>query len=117
MTTFKTFLAEGAAASLDFNSWTMGTLLAAYENAGYDLSSEDRRSFKALKFDKKSGKKPCFWVLCFNEEADTDEDAPDQFYITKLFLEFRDGKIAAEPQGMPSFEGTWAEMNDKLKKL
>jgi len=114
MTTFKQYLTEGSSASLDFGSWNMATLLAAYNNAGYELTATDRTTFKAMKFNKKSGKKPYFWILC-KDYASIEDDA---YYITTLHLEFTtDGKIGAEPAGMPGSEGTYAEMKKKFESL
>jgi hypothetical protein len=111
--TFKTFLTEGASAALNFASWNMSTLLDAYVNAGYDLSQQERKTFKAMKFNPKSGKKPYFWVLCENDSGDDGE-----YYITTIHLEFTsDGKIGAEPAGMPGAEGTYAEMKKEFEKL
>lgn len=112
MTSFKQYLTESAGTT--FASWTMSTLLDAYNNAGYELTADDRKSFKACKFNPKSGKKPYFWVLC-KDDASVEDDS---FYITTLHLEFTaDGKIGAEPAGMPNFEGTSAEMKKKFESL
>lgn len=117
MKTFKSFLTEGASTALSFASWNLGTLLDAYSNAGYDLSADDRKTFKGLKFNPKSGKKPYFWVLCENTEY-SDGDTEGQFYITTMHLGFTsDGKIGAEPAGMPAADGTYAEMNKEFGKL
>jgi hypothetical protein len=111
--TFKTFLTEGTSAALSFASWNMSTLLDAYVNAGYDISTEERKSFKAMKFNPKSGKKPYFWVLCENDSGDEGE-----FYITTMHLGFTtDGKVGAEPAGMPGSEGTYADMKAEFAKL
>lgn len=113
MTSFKQYLAESSTASTSFTGWNMSTLLDAHVNSGYDLSAEERKTFKQMKFDQKSGKKPSFFVLCHD-----DNEGGDKFYITKLHLEFTsDGKIGAEPSGSPTAEGTLAEMKKKFESL
>jgi hypothetical protein len=96
--------------AVDVTKLRLPELLDLYVNAGYLLSASERRDFIKSRYvaTGKSGRNHSYLVLCHNPEAE--EGADDSHYVTRLYVHLSDdGKLKAEPQGMPDFEGHYVD--------
>ncbi len=114
MKTFKTFLSEGVTEMFNPATFKLPALLTMYENAGYELTGNDRSSFKAVKYAGFKNKKHSYFMLCYN---DNNDDQDNEYYISQMFLELNEKGLCLEPSGTPTAEGTQAEMKKKFESL